>query len=109
MKGVLREQCERLACLFEDDADEKKKLQSLTNPHNERMALLGRGRPLSMVTRIFGSQSVSGQLFFDDARQTEQQKRPYESWETWREQGRSSAKKESVSGTSDGYCYSGAY
>lgn len=78
IKGVLREQCERLACLFEDDADEKKTLRSLTNPHNERMALLGRGRPLSMVTRIFGSQSVAGQLFFDDARQTEQQKRPYE-------------------------------
>lgn len=78
MKGVLREQCERLACFFAVDADDKKSLQSLTNPHDSRMALLGRGHPLPMVTRIFGSQSVAGQLFFDDARQTEQQKRPYE-------------------------------
>ena len=87
IKGILREQCERLACLFQDDADEKKILQALTNPHNERMALLGRRRPPSMVTRIFGSQFIPGQLFFDDARQTDTQKRPYES-------GRQGASKE---------------
>lgn len=78
IKGVLREQCERLTCLFEDEED-KETLRSLINPHHERMAMLGRGRPLSMVTRIFGSQSVTGQLFFDDARQTIEQKRFYES------------------------------
>lgn len=75
LKGVLREQCERLAGFFMDDEETVAQLRS--NLHDERAGLLSRGDPLSLVTRIFGSQSVPGQLFFDDAHQSEEQRRLY--------------------------------
>jgi CRISPR/Cas system CMR subunit Cmr4 (Cas7 group RAMP superfamily) len=79
IKGVLREQCEQLAHLYEEldpDMDE-----AIASPHDDRKALwaLGRYNQPTMITRIFGSQSSPGRLFFDDARQPEDDKNRYDS------------------------------
>lgn len=75
-KGVVREHCEQIARLYEE-LDEMKEL--LASPHNSAAALLGLGRTISMVTRIFGSQNHPGQLFFDDAHQPKEEKQLYDS------------------------------
>lgn len=76
-KGVLRECCEHLARFYEEDGQETQLVQS---PHNREAALweLGNNKP-SMVTRIFGSQSSPGRIFFDDARQDENDLKQYDS------------------------------
>ncbi len=63
-KGVLRENCERLACTYEELAEMS---ELMASPHDERLALLGLGPRISMIMRIFGSQMRPGLLFFDDA------------------------------------------
>lgn len=65
-KGVLRERCEQLSRLY---AGEKEQAH-IESPHNAETALLwlGDARP-TMATRIFGSHTFPGHLFFDDARQ----------------------------------------
>jgi CRISPR/Cas system CMR subunit Cmr4 (Cas7 group RAMP superfamily) len=65
-KGVLRERCEQLARFYEQDEQVKLLVQS---PHEARAALQSFGQTATMVTRIFGSQTYPGRLFFDDARQ----------------------------------------
>ena len=52
----------------------------MQNPHDADATLLrlGHGNP-TMVTRIFGSQNRPGRLFFDDARQNEEDLLQYES------------------------------
>jgi CRISPR/Cas system CMR subunit Cmr4 (Cas7 group RAMP superfamily) len=69
-KGVLRERCEQLVRFYEQDEQAKQHVQS---PHNAEAALqgLGNNNP-TMITRIFGSQNSPGRLFFDDARQSEE-------------------------------------
>lgn len=79
IKGILREQCERLARLYETVDDEMR--AAIASPHNEKRALWGLGRPPTMVTRIFGSHNAPGHLFFEDARQTSDAKREYDSKE----------------------------
>ncbi len=79
IKGVLREQSERLARLFEIFEQD-----SIVSPHDTKEALWALGRPDTMITRIFGSSITPGLLFFDDARQDEGAKREYDS----RERGR---------------------
>ncbi|HZO72937.1 MAG TPA: RAMP superfamily CRISPR-associated protein [Ktedonobacteraceae bacterium] len=66
-KGVLREHCEHLARFFASNGE------PIASPHDAEAALLtiGSTRP-DMITRIFGSQTSPGQLFFDDARHQEQ-------------------------------------
>lgn len=76
IKGVLREQCERLARLFE--VLEK---DSIISPHDTKEALWAWGRPTTMITRIFGSSTTPSLLFFDDAHQTDEAKREYDSRE----------------------------
>lgn len=76
IKGVLREQCERLARLYEDFEDMRELIDS---PHNGEIALWSLTRPITIITRIFGSHHVPGQLFFDDAHQ--QDKKQYDSGE----------------------------
>lgn len=73
-KGALREHCEHLARFFAPDG------QSIASPHDAEAALLtiGNNRP-DMVTRIFGSQTSPGQLFFDDARQDKDSLAQYDS------------------------------
>lgn len=73
-KGVLREHCEHLARFFAPDG------QAIASPHDAEAALLtlGSNRP-DMVTRIFGSQTSPGQLFFDDARQDKNSLAQYDS------------------------------
>jgi CRISPR/Cas system CMR subunit Cmr4 (Cas7 group RAMP superfamily) len=78
IKGVAREHCERLARLYEDFADMR---ELIASPHDGEAALWAITRPISMITRIFGSQHSPGQLFFDDVRQTEHNKRQYDSRE----------------------------
>lgn len=76
-KGVLRERCEQLARFYEQDEWAKQRVQS---PHNAEAALQGLGNTKpTMVTRIFGSQNLPGRLFFDDARQSEDDIRQYDS------------------------------
>lgn len=72
IKGVLRERCEQLARLYDQ--------HDIASPHDAKAALQGLGnqRP-SMVTRIFGSHNVPGKLFFEDARQDEQDVLQYDS------------------------------
>ncbi len=72
IKGVLREHCEQLARFYEQ--------QNVSSPHDAKAALqgLGNNRP-TMITRIFGSQNIPGQLFFDDAHQIENDLQQYDS------------------------------
>jgi CRISPR/Cas system CSM-associated protein Csm3 (group 7 of RAMP superfamily) len=66
-KGMLRERCEQLARAYVSNAQEK---QRIASPHIAEVALLNLGRKPTMITRIFGSQNVPGNLFFDDAQQS---------------------------------------
>ncbi len=70
LKGVLRERCEQLA-RFYDQA-------GVASPHDERAALLRLNqRQHGLLTRIFGSQSQPGRLFFDDAHQSSEDRKQY--------------------------------
>lgn len=73
-KGTLRERCEQIARLY---ASEKEK-ERIDSPHVPEASLLWLGavRP-TMVARIFGSQTYPGRLFFDDARQSSDEKAKY--------------------------------
>ncbi len=78
-KGVVREHCEQLACLYEElDSDVRDRLIS---PHNEKLALRDLGYRTTMISRIFGSHNHPGSLFFDDARQSSDDKKQYDSRE----------------------------
>lgn len=69
-KGTVRERCEHLA-RFYDQSD-------IASPHEERAALLRLNqRQPGLLTRIFGSQSQPGRLFFDDAHQSDDDKTLY--------------------------------
>jgi CRISPR/Cas system CMR subunit Cmr4 (Cas7 group RAMP superfamily) len=76
-KGILRERCEQLARLYEPGKQEH---SAIASPHDAEAALqeFGSGKP-TMITRIFGSQMSPGRLFFDDARQDEEERRQYDS------------------------------
>ena len=79
IKGALRMHCEGLSHLYEEaDQDMRERIDS---PHNMKKALWGMGDHLTMIARIFGSQHHPGHLFFEDARQTEQDKQQYDSKE----------------------------
>ena len=80
LKGILRERCEQLARLYEELDPEM--LAAIASPHDEKRALwaLEQQAP-TMITRIFGSHSFPGRLFFDDARQTDEAKQAYDSKE----------------------------
>lgn len=73
-KGVLRERCEQLSRLYAD----KKEQEHIESPHDAETALLwlGEAKP-TMTTRIFGSHTFPGHLFFDDARQEDNEKKAY--------------------------------
>ncbi len=75
-KGVLRARCEQLARFYEQDDQVKNLVQS---PHEARGALQGFGQTATMVTRIFGSQTYPGQLFFDDVCQLPEDLLQYDS------------------------------
>jgi CRISPR/Cas system CMR subunit Cmr4 (Cas7 group RAMP superfamily) len=84
IKGVVREYCEQLSHLYEEDIDSMYALinkpdkteeeidrirESIASPHDARAALWALTQPLSMTTSIFGSRNHPGYLFFNDARQ----------------------------------------
>jgi len=79
IKGALRMHCEGLSRLYEQA--EKDLQERIDSPHDTKRALWGMGNRITMVTRIFGSQSQPGRLFFDDARQSENDQRQYDSRE----------------------------
>jgi CRISPR/Cas system CSM-associated protein Csm3 (group 7 of RAMP superfamily) len=71
IKGVVREHCEQLARFL--GAEDGKQLR-IGSPHVSRdaqAALQGYSEKVPIITRIFGSQTYPGRLFFEDARQTE--------------------------------------
>jgi CRISPR/Cas system CSM-associated protein Csm3 (group 7 of RAMP superfamily) len=79
IKGALRMHCEGLSRLYEQaDEDMRDRIDS---PHNMKNALWDIGNRTTMITRIFGSHHHPGRLFFDDAYQTDQDKRQYDSRE----------------------------
>ena len=81
MKGVLRERCEQLARLYDQ--------QNIASPHDAKAALQGlTTKKPSMITRIFGSQNLPGTLFLDDARQDENDLRQYDSQERYGGKGK---------------------
>ncbi len=79
IKGVLREHCERLTRLFEGLDNDMDAL--VASPHDTEKALWALGYPATMITRIFGSPTSPGHLFFDDAHQTKPAKLEYDSQE----------------------------
>jgi len=76
IKGALRMHCEWLAQLYAG-ADEDMR-ERINSPHEMKKALWSMGNRFTMITRIFGSQQHPGLLFFDDARQSEQEKQQYD-------------------------------
>lgn len=75
-KGNVRERCEQLSSFYEQASGKQ------VDPHNADTALRQLGKnPLSMITRIFGSQIFPGKLFFDDAHQSEDDLKQYDSQE----------------------------
>jgi len=74
LKGVLRERCEQLARMYTLEK------ASITSPHDAEAALYGLGQQSpTLVTRIFGTQNVPGRLYFDDARQSDEEQQQYDS------------------------------
>jgi CRISPR/Cas system CSM-associated protein Csm3 (group 7 of RAMP superfamily) len=67
-KGVLREKCEQLASYFDAQGAKYYRVES---PHDMAAALLELGNRLSIITRIFGSPSSPGRLYFENALQVE--------------------------------------
>jgi CRISPR/Cas system CMR subunit Cmr4 (Cas7 group RAMP superfamily) len=75
IKGVVREHCERLERMYSarDNTDDV-----IGSPHDARNALMALGKPVTMISRIFGSHYNPGHLFFEDARLSEDDKRLYQ-------------------------------
>lgn len=60
IKGVLREKCEQIYCMFT--------LESVPEPHNRKPTKLEeRSKKVNIVDRIFGSCEYPGRFCFDDA------------------------------------------
>ena len=77
IKGALRMHCEGLSRLYEQANEDMQ--AGIDSPHDTKKALWGIGNRITMVTRIFGSQHHPGRLFFDDARQSEDDLKQYDS------------------------------
>jgi len=79
LKGTVREHCERLARLYEeDDSDERTRVVDL---YDEKKALWGLSQTNTMITRIFGSQQQPGHLFFNDARLSDEERTTFDGGE----------------------------
>jgi CRISPR/Cas system CSM-associated protein Csm3 (group 7 of RAMP superfamily) len=92
IKGGVREHCEQLerslgpVYQFNSNKDQpgSKTNTSLdddwiASPHNNKRALYNLSQHIPMVTRLFGASGYRGTLYFEDARQTENTKRYYNS------------------------------
>lgn len=77
IKGALRMHCEGLSRMYEVVDEEMQ--ERIDSPHELKKALWGMGNRITMVTRIFGSQHRPGHLFFDDARQSGDAQKEYDS------------------------------
>jgi CRISPR/Cas system CSM-associated protein Csm3 (group 7 of RAMP superfamily) len=67
-KGVLRERCEQLARFLGTEGQTDYRIES---PHDPQAPLVGLGQKLSIITRLFGTQTAPGRLFFEDAHQSD--------------------------------------
>jgi CRISPR/Cas system CSM-associated protein Csm3 (group 7 of RAMP superfamily) len=76
IKGVLREECERLSRLYEVLDEEM--YEFIASPHDTETAMRARQSAPTMITRIFGSQNSPGRLFFDNAHQTREELGQYD-------------------------------
>lgn len=76
IKGVVRELCEQLARFYEDNDPEMR--ERIASPHDKAIALRDLGATHTLVTRIFGSHICPGRLCFNDAHQTSEDKRRYD-------------------------------
>jgi CRISPR/Cas system CMR subunit Cmr4 (Cas7 group RAMP superfamily) len=101
IKGVVREYCEQLTHLFDENVEDIRNLidkrdkgaekldkeeldtirAAIASPHDGRTALWALTQPISMTTRIFGARHYAGHLFFEDARQTDESLKEYDSKE----------------------------
>jgi CRISPR/Cas system CMR subunit Cmr4 (Cas7 group RAMP superfamily) len=72
LKGTVREYCEQLARLYENEGSDAR--ARVIDLHNEKKALWGLSQVSTMITRIFGSQLQPGHLFFNDARQSAEER-----------------------------------
>jgi CRISPR/Cas system CSM-associated protein Csm3 (group 7 of RAMP superfamily) len=71
IKGVVREHCEQLARFLDAEDGEQFYIGSPHVTRDAKAALQGYGEKVPIITRIFGSQTFPGRLFFEDARQTD--------------------------------------
>jgi CRISPR/Cas system CMR subunit Cmr4 (Cas7 group RAMP superfamily) len=100
IKGVVREYCEQLSHLYDSDIDSMRELigkpdksrteldkirEAIASPHDGKAALWALTQPIGMTTRIFGARHHPSHLFFEDARQTDESKREYDSREKEKE------------------------
>lgn len=75
IKGIVREHCERLERMYSEQVPDLSEL--IASPHDARKALLALGYRTTMISRIFGSHSHPGYLFFEDARQDDKEKEQF--------------------------------
>jgi CRISPR/Cas system CMR subunit Cmr4 (Cas7 group RAMP superfamily) len=68
IKGVVREHCERLERMYSGR-------DTIGSPHDARASLKALGQPATMISRIFGSHYNPGNLFFEDARLSKNDKK----------------------------------
>ena len=78
LKGLIREHCERLARLIDPN---NKHIDRIASPHNAANALkdLYDEENTTIISEIFGSQCRPGLLFFDDAQQSDEDLKLYNS------------------------------
>jgi len=77
LKGTVREHCEQLARLYENEGSDAR--TRVTDLHDEKKALWGLSQTNTMIARIFGSQQQPGHLFFNDARQSDEERALFDS------------------------------
>jgi CRISPR/Cas system CSM-associated protein Csm3 (group 7 of RAMP superfamily) len=89
IKGVVREHCERLEYMYSPPTEEESaqakegeqiegKIRTLIrSPHDAGQALPSLGRHITIISRIFGSHYHPGYLFFEDAHQSDEEKKLY--------------------------------
>ncbi|GCE09299.1 RAMP superfamily CRISPR-associated protein [Dictyobacter aurantiacus] len=75
LKGVVREHCEQICRLLEPNNER------IASPHDQENALIDLYNPdtKTLITHIFGSANHPGLLFFDNAQQSDADRKLYES------------------------------
>ena len=87
LKGLIRENCERLARLFDPHNEQ---IDRIASPHDAENALRDLYDPqnTTVISEIFGSQCRPGLLFFDDAQQSKEDLKLYYSQDKSEQKGK---------------------